>query len=149
MQNGFVGSVAQVALAEKDAGLDLLCRRGGEVAFDPARVQVASKRCDQKESIEIGGDNLLVCLLAGELARESIDSRHECVNNRLSASAGRVECNPVTDSGKIRPLPRLVPQSAAHARPRLAVLALDVVNLALLREDTTGAQPGLGERLEL
>ena len=46
-------------------------------------------------------------------------------------------------------LPRLVPHSAAHPRQCLTVLALDNVNLALLGEDSTGAQAAVGERLEL
>ena len=117
MVDNFVGAFAQVALAEQDADFDMFCRRGCEVAFDPAWVQLAIERSHQKEGIEIGGDNLLVRLVAGKLAREVVYPRHQRVNDRLSRRAGRFDGNPVADRGK---LPLAAPPRAAVGRSRCA-----------------------------
>ena len=107
-------------------GVAPLSERDEQIAFDPARVEVAVEPDDEEDDVDVRGDDLFFGAIAGRAAREAARARQHrtdpcCASYAVRAVVlGRLDDDPVADRWEIRARRRLVPQPARHARQPLA-----------------------------
>ncbi len=129
---------AEVRLRQRHHGSRPALPRGGEIALDPARIQVGVQRGDHKGDVDIGGDDLQTPQAVGRPAHESRAARQDGMDGGGSFYQIQRERHPVADGG-MACLPGLVKQAAGSLGPQLSLIGGDQVAIASLNDDAPGA----------
>src|SRR5262249_53706195 len=132
------GPVAQITLVQHQDRLDMGSRSGGQVTLEASRVQVAVERSNQEQGVEIGGDDLFVNFVAGDLAGELVEPGQHGVDHRLLVVRGLAQDYPIADGREIRPVAGFVPQAAADRSPAFAPFGVEAIQFLVFRTDPAG-----------
>ena len=137
---------AEVCLVEHDDGNGARVADDGEIALEAAWVQIFGEGGDEKDRVDVRGDNLLFDGAAGGLARNraaAIEAARDdrAVQARLRAAtliaSARQACSdadPVADGWKIGGRARLVPEFSADLGPAIDITR-DAIRPALFFDD--------------
>ena len=114
--------VDEVGLVEDDDRPRAAVPGGREVALDAPQVEVVVEAADQEDRVDVGGDDLLLGGLAGDLAREPAAAGEEGLDGALVVGARpRRDGHPVADGGEAVATVGQVAQPAPDPRQDLAV----------------------------
>src|ERR1043166_8833502 len=130
--------VRQVGLIENDDRHRPAVPRRREVALDTARVEVALEAAHKKQSVDVGGDDLLVGVRAGDFAREFTEPRQYRLDCCLAFVMARLNCDPVADGRKIGACARLVTELAGHLGGTIILWAEPKIKLSVSPPDAGG-----------
>ena len=133
----------QVALRQHDHRLGAALPGHDEVALQAARVEVVPEGGDEEDDVDVRGDDLLVDLGPGDLAREFRPPREHGVDQAAA------ERDPVADGRKVGPPARGAPEPRRDLGALLTALGVEVVGAAVLHGDARGDETGRRVRFEL
>src|SRR5262249_47971615 len=108
-------------------------------------VEVLIERCDQKESVNVRADDLLLGPGAFGLAHEFTAAWQHGMDHGLVFAFDHAQRDPVADSGKSGAAPGFVSQSSGDFGQYLAPRGVDAVELIVFKRDTPGRITLLGE----
>ena len=114
--------------------------RGGEIALQPAQVEVGVERGDQKGDVHVGRNHLGAALWAASLADEGGPAGQDGVDEGSGFAGARFEGDPVTGDRPacFRGSPE---QGAGGASVDLALRRGEPIAAALLDDDPAGLKP--------
>ena len=140
LRDGLPHVLGEVRLRQEDERVGAAVPRGGEIALEPTRLEVAPAVGDEEDGVDIGGDHLLL----GQprlLARETRPARQDCANDAAVLARDGVEGDPVPRHRVSRGVQGAVRREQDHGA-------------ALLHRDAAGNEPfglvsceGVGEEL--
>ena len=112
---------AEIGLGQQHDRLGAALARQQQIALEPPRAEVGVERHDDEHDVDVGGDDLLVGDVAGDLAREAAAARQHR-DDRAAVLVGTA-CEATTQSPTAGSSPRLVgvclrrPASTASISP--------------------------------
>ena len=143
-----VGVVEQVGFVEEDDGLGAALAGDGEEALDAAEVEIGVERGDEEDGVEVGGDGLLVAVLAGGAAAETRFPREHGEDVELAGAGARARGDPVADGGQLGTRAGGVQELAAALADEFIVAGVERVGVLELADDARRAQACGGVRRE-
>ena len=141
---GRLGVFGQVGLGQHDDRLGAAVPGDRNVALEPAQVQVAVERRDDKDDVEVGADDLRLGAPAGGLPDQRAPTRQHGLDHHIAGLA-RFDGHPVTDRREGgRASARLEAEAAADGCPNLAAGTQQLVEAAILGDDPGRRAAGRG-----
>src|SRR5205807_17464 len=118
------GRVAEIALGENQDGLAAGQVGRGEETLQPAGIQVPVEGSDEKQDVEVGGEDLFLSGIARGLAGQLVDTGKHGLDNRRAGIWCNVEGYPIADRREVSPAGGSVPQPAADLGGALTLWAV-------------------------
>jgi hypothetical protein len=113
-----------------------------QVPFEPPGAEILRERGDEKDRVDIRGEDLLIHDPAGRRARHrapplepAMDDRAVSRRSGPAALSGDDHTHPVADGWKVRRARRIMAESPAHLGPRFDI-AGDAIQPALFLDDS-------------
>jgi len=131
----FFDLIAKVGFAENDDRACSTLPGSGQIAFDSSQVEIVIERCNDEYSVDIRADYLFFASKTSDLASETASTRQDVMNGCATLFESRADCDPVADCWYILAAQRLMAQSAAHFRCKLAVFGIDAIALTVFDGD--------------
>ncbi len=136
-----VDVVDQIGLRQHDDRRGPALVRHHEVSLEPARVVVAIEPHHQEHDVNVGGDDLLLGELAGDLARELAAPRQERLDGPALLTGRLTDRDPVADRRQFVATRGAVQDATRMLDVQFAVGRQDAEDVIELDGDAAGNQP--------